>query len=418
MTLDLDRITQQINALWDVWAPVLIVATAVAVLGTAAIVLWSLWRRANAKKTIGFAVVQAGVTYAVITGVYEFFHLRLDMPVIEAILLAIFIEGAVWGAVGFIVAHGRSQKTGFGDAGGLFWFAQTGGGLLAVLGSPSTAVAIGRVVIVALGGYMWYIQLLQVTQRSGKPARWRWTPKRLLLAVGALAPEDNDIEDEAREWQVRRIARAMRWANSRWPWTWLGGRALARRAETTTEDVLSEARRRFAAAWVLREQSKVTSETMSAVVDEAERAAKFAAMRPDTIAANWPAMAGEVTGQKPDAAAASDRAVAGQSTASAGQSGRSKPAAVSGQRRSSKRQRLVEKAADAVAGQPDISGTELLKVLRMPSKSERTGRRLKQEAEAFLAAAGRAVTDPACSNGHADIDPAEVAALAAAADRT
>jgi hypothetical protein len=135
-------------------------------------------------------------------------------------------------------------------------------------------VAIGRIVIVCFGGYMWYLQLLQVTRRSGKRSRVRWTPKRLLLAMGAIEPADEDVENEAREWQVRRLARAIRWSNSRWPWSYLGGRALVKRAETTTEDVLAEARRRWAAAHVLREHTRPGSPVMASVI-EAVKAAQI-----------------------------------------------------------------------------------------------------------------------------------------------
>jgi hypothetical protein len=262
------------------WAPA--VAAALLVLGLAAVTV-RIWRgrSLNAKKVIGFGVVQAGVTFIVVTGVYEFFHGVLAMPVIEAAVLAVFIEAATWGAVGFIYAHGRSvdeggkPATGFGEAGPFFWFSVAGGGALAVLGSASGAVAIGRIVIVCLGGYMWYLQLLQVTRRCGKRSRWRWTPKRLLLSVGAMEPADEDVTDEAREWQVRRLARAIRWRNSRWPWSYLGGRALVKRAETTTEDVLAEARRRWAAAHVLREHTRPGSPVMASVI-EAVKAAQTA----------------------------------------------------------------------------------------------------------------------------------------------
>ncbi|MEU0155614.1 hypothetical protein [Micromonospora fulviviridis] len=236
----------------------------------------------NAKASIGFGVVQAGVAFITITGVYEFFRRTLNMPEVEAGLLAGFIEACVWAAVGMIYAHGKGTtkdtdgvehaNEGFGPAGGFFWTTVTGGGLLAILGSENESVAVGRVVVVVLGSYMWYLRLLQVTTRTGKKTRWRWTPKRAFLAMGAMAPEDDDVDDDNREWQVRQLARAIRWSNGRWPFRWLGERSMVKRAETTQEDVLAEARRRWAAAHVMKTSAKPTSEVMRTVIDSVEKA--------------------------------------------------------------------------------------------------------------------------------------------------
>lgn len=234
----------------------------------------------DAKANLGFGVVQTGVAYITITGGYEFFHRRLSMPSAEAGLLAGFIEACVWAAVGTIYSHGRGvdgdgkPNVGFGPAGGFFWTTVIGGGLLAILGSVSIPVAIGRIVIVVLGAYMWYLKLLRVTRRSGKPSRVRWTPKAFLLLIGAIVPGDEDVQDEAREWQVRKMARAIRWANSgRQPWVWLGGRALVKSAEQVQEDVLAEARRRYAAAYILRTQIAPESPVMAALLASLQREA-------------------------------------------------------------------------------------------------------------------------------------------------
>lgn len=234
----------------------------------------------DAKANIGFGVVQLGVAFITITGGFEFFHRLLKMPSFEAGLLAGFIEACVWAAVGSIYSHGRGvdddgkPNTGFGPAGGFFWTTVCGGGLLAILGSASVPVAIGRIVVVVLGAYMWYLRLLRATRPSSKPSRVRWTPKAFLLLIGAIVPGDEDVQDEAREWQVRKMARSIRWANSgRQPWAWLGGRALVKSAEQVQEDVLAEARRRYAAAYLLRTQISPTSPVMASLLDAMQREA-------------------------------------------------------------------------------------------------------------------------------------------------
>ena len=240
----------------------------------------------NAKASIGFGVVQAGVAYITITGVYEFFHLLLNMPPVEAGLLAGFIEACVWAAVGMIYAHGKSTvttktedgseeekpSTGFGAAGPFFWVTIVGGGTLAILGSQSSPVAVGRIVVVVLGAYMWYLRLLQVTRRSTEASRWQWTPKRFLLAIGALKPTSDDVTDDVHEWQVRQIARAIRWSNSKQPWSWFGKRSLIKRAENTKEEVLAEGRRRWAAAYVLSTEVKPDAPVMASIIASVHRA--------------------------------------------------------------------------------------------------------------------------------------------------
>ncbi len=235
----------------------------------------------NAKASIGFGVVQAGVAYITITGVYEFFRVKLTMPSAEAWLLAGFIEACVWAAVGMIYAYGKGKdekgtpNVGFGPAGPFFWITVGGGGLLAILGSQSGTVAIGRIVVVVLGANMWYLRLLQVTRRSDKRSRFLWTPKRLALRLGIVAPEEKDVDDGVREWQVRQIARAIRWKNSHQPWKWLGARSLVKCAEATKEDVIAEGRRRYAVAYLLSSQvNPETSPLMRDVIASVQRSSE------------------------------------------------------------------------------------------------------------------------------------------------
>lgn len=319
---------------WGLSAAVGVGMSVVALVVSAMVVRALRGKDRNAKSSIGFGTVQAGVAYITITGVYEFFHRLLSMPVAESWLLAAVVESAIWAAVGWIYAYGKGADTkgqpneGFGAAGPFFWVTVIGGGTLAILGSKTSPVGVGRIVIVAIGAYMWYLRLLQVTRRSGKPSRWRWTPKRLLLAVGALEPADEDVENEAREWQVRRLARAMRWANSRWPLSWLGQRSLVHRAETTQEDVIVEARRRFAVAHLLatsvRPDSPVMRQVLAAV--QAEHAGQAdTGKSADTVDTNGRTPTTDTNGHVP--AVADRRVVDLAEVSSRRRSGQGKPAA-------------------------------------------------------------------------------------------
>lgn len=224
------------------------------------------------KMVVGTTVVQAGVTWVVVTGTHDFGIKVFELKVEEAYALAVFLEAATWVAVAMIIDHGKGvneenqPNTGFGSAGPFFWLFSVLGGLLAVVAGASWGEMTGRAVVVVFGTCLWYLVLLRKTRRSGKPGTFRWTPRAALVALGAIEPGDTDVADENREWQIRRLARAMRWSNSAWPWSWLGARSLVKRAETTAEDVINAARRRYAVAHLLTTNVKPESAVMRRVI--------------------------------------------------------------------------------------------------------------------------------------------------------
>jgi len=227
----------------------------------------------NVKLMAGQAVVQAGMTWAVVTGTYEFCTKVFKLPEWESIAFAVFLEAATWVTVGMIFEHGKGtddkgkQNTGFGPAGPFFYLFSVLGGVLAVIAGATFGAMIGRTVIVVFGTCLWYLTLLRFTRRAEGKTKFRWTPRRLFIAIGALEPEDQDVENEHQEWQVRRLARAMRRANGRWPWSWLGQRALVTRGEQTTEDVIVAARRRYAVTHLLVSTVRPDSEVMARVIE-------------------------------------------------------------------------------------------------------------------------------------------------------
>lgn len=248
----------------------IVVALALAALITAAMKLRG--KSVNVKKTIGMGIVQAGTSYIIITGVYGFFAKVWNLPSVEAWILAVVVEAATWAGVGQIYSYAQTETvdakgrkepaTGWGKGGPFFWFTILGGGTLAVLGSGGFAVAAGRMVIVSLGAWMWYLVISSVTRPKTGRSQWRWTPRRLLIAVGALAPTGADLADDARAWQVARMVRAMRRRNSRWPLSWWGKRTLARLGDRVPEDVQGAAMRWYAAGLVLVEATAADSELM------------------------------------------------------------------------------------------------------------------------------------------------------------
>lgn len=289
MIPDLDTIRSALgaNGTW-----VIPVAFGVAIiLGAAALITAATkirGRSVNVKKTIGMGIVQAGTSYIIITGVYEFFSTIWHLPAFEAGILAVVVEASTWAGVGQIYAYAKTEitndrgkkepATGWGRGGPFFWFTILSGGTLAVLGSHGAAIAAGRVVIIGLGAWMWYLVLQSVTRPKVGKSQWRWTPRRLLIAVGALAPTGADLEQDATAWQIARLARAIRRRNSYWPWTVIGKRAMRRQADGLPEHVLAAAMRKAAAGHVLIEHTNLKTSPLMKSAIESVVAAQTAAV--------------------------------------------------------------------------------------------------------------------------------------------
>jgi len=241
--------------------------------------VWAAYRgRAlSARASALFAVVQAGVAFVTITGVYDFWEHRVGMPWGEAALIAAFIEAVTWAAVADIYVHGEKTGTvGLGASGGLFWAAVIGGGVMAIIGSDSIAVAVGRTVVVALGAMMWHVKIRQRTRARTGQGRWANPFKTFALRQGWMIADDTDVTQTSREWQVRTLTRAMyRKARTGRLGTIpraLGERTIRRVMEAGDADMVRDAQRRFALQEVLRTEITPTSTSMGAAMDAAREA--------------------------------------------------------------------------------------------------------------------------------------------------
>lgn len=281
---------------WIVWAteiyntyrPAVYLAAGLAAVALLSLTGWQVWsayhgRTFSARASLGFAVVQTGVAYVTITGVYGFWTHRVDLPPAEAALFAAFIEAVTWAAVGMIFAHGAEPgTTGAGPAGPLFWGSVVGGGVMAVVGSPSLAVATGRTVVVVLGAMMWHLRIRQRTRRATerKATRWTITPRQLLLRSGWLIADDGDVVQSPWEWRVRQLARAVRRsADGNLLTRRLGQRAIQRVMESGDTQMVREARHRYALGRVLQDDLSPDSESMARSI-EAARAALYPSTPP------------------------------------------------------------------------------------------------------------------------------------------
>lgn len=251
---------------------VALTATILAIV-TIRIVAFYRGRSLSARASIGFAVVQAGVAYVTITGVYEFWAHVVGLPAWDAAGIAVFIEAVTWAAVAMIFDHGGKAGTvGFGDAAGLFWLSILGGGVMAIAGSGSIRVAVGRAVVVVLGAAMWHLRLRQRTRRSATPSRWVNPFKQALMASGWLIPGEQDVTATPREWQVRRLTRAIRRTQAPRPWVWIGKRTIQRIMDAGDADMVQQAQHRYALQHVLASEIRPDSPSMAAAIVAARAA--------------------------------------------------------------------------------------------------------------------------------------------------
>lgn len=210
------------------------------------------------------SVTQVGLAWTVIHGTFQFFRYIVGAPDHESWLTAGIIESVMWVGASMIFVHGRKPgSVGWGYGGPLFLAAGIGGGTLAVLASTNAVLASGRIVIVILGMWTLTARLLKATNRAGgaaAPSRWTlqyWRARRT-----RFNPE---------EWEVRKIARAIRWANGPRPASWIGARNFVRLAEKTTPAVVAKGRARAAMVHAVKANVRWTGETMVQLIESADR---------------------------------------------------------------------------------------------------------------------------------------------------
>ncbi len=299
---------------WLPWA--VVTAAVVAAIAVFAMLISAVRSQSyDVKLRLGFAVVQAGVAFGTLPGVYAFFLNLFELPEFESVLLSVVAEAAVWTTVGFVFSHLRSlarrkgdgeeiSDVDWGPAAQYFWLCQACVGAMAVLGSETDSMRLGRVTLAVLGISLWRLRFtVYIGAHFGAvkvaPTRWRWTPRRLMYALGALEPKSSEMVDQNREWTVGRMAGAVARRNSKIRVVaWWGARSVARLSRGTSPDVIAEAQARVAAALALIESCTYTSPQMREAIAAAKatgselgelgRQRVLAAARADTAAATAP----------------------------------------------------------------------------------------------------------------------------------
>lgn len=170
-----------------------------------------------------------------------------------SVRLAIFAVGEVILIVSMIRVARSVRETGrAGRAGQAVWIVASGMALVGLLAADNFGQGVLRSLVPLGLTLMWWQGVVpEGAKRADGPSSWRWTPRRLLLAVGALEPGERDVETVHRERMIQQMTRLefRRRGASEDRRERLGAK-LARLSLMADDEMIAEVRRRVArASW-------------------------------------------------------------------------------------------------------------------------------------------------------------------------
>jgi hypothetical protein len=133
-----------------------------------------------------------------------------------------------------------------GRAGRNAWLVATGMSLVAVWTAHNAGEAFLRLLVPVLLTAMWWDGLVGETPvRQDGATSWRWTPRRLLLWLGAIEPGERDVETVHRERLTQQMTRLeFKRRHGTEPQRESAARRLARLSLVADDDIVTEVRRR------------------------------------------------------------------------------------------------------------------------------------------------------------------------------
>ncbi|MEV4275858.1 hypothetical protein [Actinoplanes xinjiangensis] len=139
--------------------------------------------------------------------VWEITRNRLGFPLGLTLLLFFIFESML--SLAMIRAKRHMREHGWpGQSGTTAWTIATCMALVAMAASDSFAEAVLRMVIPLLVVKQWWDGLVGgAAQRPADASTWRWTPRRILLALGAIEPGDRDVHTAHREQLTQQMTR-------------------------------------------------------------------------------------------------------------------------------------------------------------------------------------------------------------------
>jgi hypothetical protein len=132
---------------------------------------------------------------------------RLHFPLGLTLLLFVVLESLL--VLAMIRAKRSQRDHGHpGRSGRTAWIVASSMALVAATASHSIAEAVLRIAIPLLVTNQWWDGLVgEGRKRQNGSSSWRWTPRRLLLAIGAIEPGERDIATVHRERLTQQMTR-------------------------------------------------------------------------------------------------------------------------------------------------------------------------------------------------------------------
>ncbi|MEU7822921.1 hypothetical protein [Catellatospora sp. NPDC049133] len=233
------------------WTPVLIGAVVLALLP----MVWRRLRDSERAAKFGRAVVTPLVLAWEAQGLHELaMATGVKGPV--AWVFAGLTSGLLLTLAAFAdLHHGKHDNLGW--PGRLVWGVAGAMGLAVAFTADNAAEAVARLILPILALIVWWIPYAPAIVKdkdSDDPAApkrkagsWRWTPRRIGVALGALDPTDADLIDVHAERQVRRLTTASHKLHHGWKLLRpIRASKLRRLGLLATEEMVDEVARRVA----------------------------------------------------------------------------------------------------------------------------------------------------------------------------
>jgi hypothetical protein len=195
------HILDQLAAFWrDHGYQAVLAALAVVALALA-VALWRSWRRGRVDRWVaslaGFAVLGLSAE-----GMWVVARERLHLPVVLAAAVFFVAEAAMVSSAMQANRH-YAQHHHPGKHGRAVWVIATVAGVIVAFNSKSWVEAPLRLALPLAAAYLWWNALTADGIEASERSSWRWTPRRLLLWLGAIEPGERDAVTIDRD---RRIA--------------------------------------------------------------------------------------------------------------------------------------------------------------------------------------------------------------------
>lgn len=329
-------------------------------------------------------------------GLWEVARHTLGLPIGFAVMTFFVFEAMMVSSAMQAERHRRRHGTP-GPAGQYVWVLASLTALVVALNAATLVEAVLRFALPLAAAGLWWVGVTaerdsdddEVRRRRAeaqarREAEWAITPTVVLVWLKFKRAGVVDVTAGEKERRIRKMVKAADRYATAGPDSRAGRRAGVK---------LRKLARLAAATDVAEVAARVARTTGIVDLVLPPAAADAAAVNAAILAAGWPASSDS-----------DDRDGEAGMAAHTGRRGRPNRAAKGGQKRPPRGQDRVAMAADIVAERPDISGGELAERFGLKPRS---GRRLKTDAEQFLAALGQwppaghdAAVTAANSNGH------------------